>query len=145
MQEPDLISTQMDLEKMMFNLWSKTKSECSIQLTGSPRTRDTVPSKKEFTMDSPITRVSRNSISTPKFTAHEHKSIHEVCIEKKSCPFCDETLVGGDQFSSHLLVCKERRRRRNLRRTPRESPVVEEFSPRVRATIKTPGRRMPWE
>ena len=156
MQKPDLLSAQLDLEEMLFNLWSETKSEDSIQPTGSPRKReDTVPSSsqelfmspsKEVTMDSPITRVHRDSISTPKFTTHEHKRIHEVCIEKKRCPFCDEILVGGDQFSSHLLVCKERRRRRNLRRTPRESPAVEEFSPRIKASInKTPGRRMPWE
>lgn len=143
-QEPDWLSTQMQLEGLLFSVWSKIGSN------GKPTTSGVSGSYELF--QSPFKYDSRGvdeggdyKFSPPKYNVREHSSKvnGDDCIEKKTCPFCDETLVGGDQFSSHLLVCKERKRRRNMRRTPKKH-IIEESSPRFR-TPRTPGRRMPWE
>ena len=151
MQDPELLSTQMELERTLFNLWSKSNGHTS----NASSNKEVVPSplKETIVSTSPGQFVqskfkenrgneNSNTLSSPKFNTRERNNF---CIEKKTCPFCEEALVGGDQFSSHLLKCKERKRRRNMRRTPKKETVVEVLSPRVRAGIRTPGRRMPWE
>lgn len=157
MQDPDLLSTQMEIERMMFSLWSKTGSNTLATDTSSVKGHLHSPFKETFAsssihsqgpFQSPFKENERNEISqtfsSPKFNVRERSNRIDFCIDKKTCPFCEEALVGGDQFSSHLLKCKERKRRRNMRRTPKKDTVVaEEIPPRFRA--RTPGRRMPWE
>lgn len=153
MQDPELLSTQMEIESMMFSLWSKSNGTGSTNRNTSGASSNKSPLKETIVSSSPgqfqspfkENRCNENShtLSSPKFNTRERNN--NFCIEKKTCPFCEEALVGGDQFSSHLLKCKERKRRRNMRRTPKKETVVEVLSPRVRAGIRTPGRRMPWE
>eukprot|EP00985_Skeletonema_marinoi_P003481 scaffold1500_cov94-Skeletonema_marinoi.AAC.1 len=157
MQDPGFLSTQMEVERVLFSLWSKTAS--SEQASNASNSKVLLHSPIKEPIDQTWTaqglfqspfKNSRdnddsNTFSSPKFNVRERNNIIDFCIEKKTCPFCEEALVGGDQFSSHLLKCKERKRRRNRRRTPKKHPVVEEFSPRMRAGVNTPGRRMPWE
>lgn len=136
-QEPDLLSTQMQLEGLLFSVWSKIRSNGKPTTAGVSGSYDLFQSP--FKYDSRVVDEGGDyTFSPPKYNVREHSSKvnDDDCIEKKTCPFCEDTLVGGDQFSSHLLVCKERKRRRNMRR--------EESSPRFR-TPRTPGRRMPWE
>lgn len=159
MQDPDLLSTQMEIERMMFSLWSKTGSNTHDTDTSSVKEPLQSPIKETFVsrshgqgpFQSPFKENERNksrqTFSSPKFNIRDQRNNRiDFCIDKKTCPFCDEELVGGDQFSSHLLKCTERKRRRNIRRTPKKDTVVaEEIPPRFRAGSRTPGRRMPWE
>ena len=152
MQEPELLSTQMEIERVLFRLWSKTElasdanaSSNKLGVLRSPIKETIVSGQFQSPFKENRVNDNSNTYSSPKFNVRERNSMIDLCIEKKTCPFCEEALVGGDQFSSHLLKCKERKRRRNMRRTPRKETIVEEFSPRVRAGIRTPGRRMPWE
>jgi len=74
--------------------------------------------------------------------AHTEVSTNLFCIERKKCPFCEEVFVKGNEFSSHLLKCTERKRaRKQRRRKKKESPLMAD--PRMK--FVTPGRRMPWE
>ena len=83
--------------------------------------------------------------STPS-KPRRHAPINVLSVEmKKSCPFCDDNFMKGNEFSSHLLKCTERRRARKQRRTrKKDSPVVDAYAPRSRKPV-TPGRKMPWE
>jgi len=161
MQEPGLLSNQLEIEKILFSLWSKTESNGQVadpngntEHYQSPFNETDVSSKSQglfqpsfYKSTNEESRGDEHSytVSPSKFNIRERKSIKDFCVDKKTCPFCEEALFGGDKFSSHLLVCPERKRRRNRRRTPKKNSVVEEFSPRVRAGVRTPGRRMPWE
>ena len=154
MQEPGLLSTQMEIERMLFRLWSKIESNGHFAGASSNEglfqnpLKETGARSNVGLFQSPVDESEDfHTFSQPRFNVREHKSksINDFCMEKKTCPFCEEALIGGNQFSSHLLKCKERKRRRNRRRTPKKHPAVEEFSPRMRAEMRTPGRRMPWE
>lgn len=155
MQDPDLLSTQMEIERMLFNLWSKTGSNTHFtdkELLHSPIKETFVSSShSQGPFQSPDKENKRNessqTFSSLKFNVREQRNNRiDFCIDKKTCPFCEEALVGGDQFSSHLLKCKMRKRIRNKRRTPKkDTAVAEEIPPRFRAGVRTPGRKMPWE
>jgi hypothetical protein len=160
MQEPGLLSKQLEIERVLFSLWSKNGSNEQASHTSgnkglhqSPFKETGVFSSSRGLFQSPFNENTKErrddedsyTVSPPKFNIREHKNTNDFCIDKKTCPFCEEALFGGDNFSSHLLICKERKRRRNRRRTPKNHSVVEECSPRIRAGVRTPGRRMPWE
>jgi hypothetical protein len=131
-------ATQMEIERVLFNLWSKIGSNGQATVANSSSQEDTQSPSKECR----VREDDGYTISPQKFNVRKNNKNNDSCIEKKTCCFCEETLIGGDQFSSHLLKCKERKRRRKKRQTPKKT-FLEESSPRMR--VRTPGRRMPWE
>lgn len=79
--------------------------------------------------------------STPN-QQYQRKNVSNYCIEVKKCPFCEDEFNEGNQFSSHLLKCPERRRLRSRRRAKKkENPAIE----CLRSESVTPGRKLPWE
>ena len=183
MQERDLLTTHIEIEKILFNAWSQIGSsyKSPICVETRPVARNNVASTNPSFSDrslspnysspastQPISgnKLKGNSASNANYDRYaeretiptnfsasrplevspkiRQKQVHvsDYCVDTKTCPFCIEVFTEGDQFSSHLLKCKERRRLRKQRRKKKTENhgVVD-----TRRRCATPGRRLPWE
>ena len=138
------LSTQIELERILFRAWSKIGSSTDIcspepasshrPITASEDQRQILPRRCHTfeEEDSNVLGVTLNEVEL------NFKSV----VERKTCPFCDEVFTYGNQFSSHLLKCEVRRRMRKQRRS---TVVARSHPPPPCRDCVTPGRRMPWE
>ncbi|KAL9184283.1 hypothetical protein ACHAXT_002369 [Thalassiosira profunda] len=144
------LSTQIELESTLFKAWSTIGSskEAPPTLANEPKnvshsldslnTTSLATSYDAFSEDYQYHRKVMLTPTPRKVRREAHASASVV--ERKNCPFCEEAFVKGNEFSCHLLKCKERRRARKERRAKKDTLATE-----PRRKCSTPGRRMPWE
>ncbi|KAL7553809.1 hypothetical protein ACHAWF_017145 [Thalassiosira exigua] len=117
------MSTQTQLESALFNAWSRiSTSQAANQ----------------------VNKASNGTTSSGADSAHNYARAVNNCgiIENKKCPFCQLAFQKGNEFSSHLLKCKIRKRARKQRRVKKKEDD-DLVDPRRKCV--TPGRRLPWE
>jgi len=139
----------MDLESILFRAWFRIGTGSSgISNSFVPTVRPTTcpllgQNDNDFASDDSAEQYEPNPFLTPVSTSKKPKELNVYSIEKKKCPFCEDTFGKGNEFSSHLLKCTARRKARKQRRKKKKaSPEASDV--RNRKCV-TPGRKMPWE
>ena len=148
-QQADL-PTQIELESILFRAWSQIGS--SAKISANPSYDKEAKLTTTYAWDSQTLSLGRSydafseddrteacPIQTP--TPRRQASNVIYSVEKKSCPFCGEVSSKGNEFSSHLLNCHQRKLARKQRRTKKKDNMTDDPQRRC----MTPGRRMPWE
>lgn len=163
-------STQMELESILFKTWSLigSSTETSTAIVhkhvpsssahhsfrhnneqdgasslshGNEQIQTVGTSYETFSDDEPY----EGNLKTPtQRKMRKEVNEHAFCVEKKKCPFCSNGFDKGNEFSSHLLRCRERKKARKHRRTKKKDNPLVYSDPRIRKPV-TPGRQMPWE